>query len=38
MQDESPDFKMAAQKADEILLCACSIKTFPFSSMRSSKR
>ncbi len=31
MQDESPDFKMAVQKANEILLCARSIKTFPFS-------
>lgn len=31
MQEESPDFKMAVQKANEILLCADSIKTFPFS-------
>lgn len=31
MQKETPDFNMAVQKANEILLCARSIKTFPFS-------
>lgn len=31
MQKETPDFKMVVQKANEILLCARSITTFPFS-------
>ena len=31
MQKETPDFNMAMQKANEILLCARSITTFPFS-------
>lgn len=31
MKKETPDFKMAVQKANEILLCARSITTFPFS-------
>lgn len=31
MQKDTPDFKMAVQKANEILLCARSITTFPFS-------
>ena len=31
MKEESLDFEMAAQKANEILLCARSITTFPFS-------
>lgn len=31
MQKETPDFKMAVQKANEILLCVRSITTFPFS-------
>lgn len=31
MEDFTPDFKGACKKADEILLCASSIKAFPFS-------
>lgn len=31
MQEEIPDFGMTVRKANEILLCASSIKSFPFS-------
>lgn len=31
MLEERPDFKKTAQRANEILLCASSITTFPFS-------